>query len=387
MNILFISSALRYYDSSASIRNRNFVKELGKYGNVSSIEIVHQEATPLCDLQINKEILIRVKGYRSHLNGDMTRKNKKKDIISKVKELAKHFFRDILFLLNLKNDLRSAIQGFQNQFDLVITSSDPVGVHWQYIRIEKSDLQQVKYASYWQYWGDPLYGCVSTNSSVWNKYLERYILRNCDRAFWVSKPTLELKQTQHIKIAEKFEYLPRIIEKESIIPIGDAPSDGQLKAIYAGDYFKKFRKIHPLVGTFSTNREWNLTVIGNGDRPEQFASNVKFMKRIPQKEAEEYLDKAQLVFIILNKTGGQIPGKIYDLAVGEKTCVILYDSEDQLEIIPFRKRFLFCKNEEKEIVSFLGMLPSFSVEHTFSEYNLGSTLLKGYLKIINNSHA
>lgn len=68
------------------------------------------------------------------------------------------------------------------------------------------------------------------------------------------------------------------------------------------------------------------------------------------KETEKYEEDADLLIVLLNKKGTQIPGKIYHYAGTNKPILIILDGDRKEEIkeyLSLFNRFYFCENNER----------------------------------------
>lgn len=122
---------------------------------------------------------------------------------------------------------------------------------------------------------------------------------------------------------------------------------------YFGDYLPYIRNLEPFYNVALKN---NLNVDICGSPTDLFPSknNVKIYPRLPLNELKKHEDKANIVICLFNLGGGQIPGKIYQLAATNKTILAILDGpEDEQKIIRnyFEKynRFVFCQNNEQSI--------------------------------------
>lgn len=122
---------------------------------------------------------------------------------------------------------------------------------------------------------------------------------------------------------------------------------------YFGDYSPDIRNLEPF---YNVAVEKNLNVDICGSPSDLFSSknNVKIYPRLPLGELKVHENKANVVICLFNLGGGQIPGKIYQLAATNKTILAILDGpEDEQKIIRdfFEKynRFVFCQNNEQSI--------------------------------------
>ena len=122
---------------------------------------------------------------------------------------------------------------------------------------------------------------------------------------------------------------------------------------YFGDYTPYIRNLEPFYNV-AVNRKLNVDICGSPSDLFPSKNNVKIYPRLPLNELKKHEDKTNIVICLFNLGGGQIPGKIYQLAATNKTILAILDGpEDEQKIIRdyFEKynRFVFCQNNEQSI--------------------------------------
>lgn len=377
-NILFISSALRYFDSSASNRNIGLVKALSLTNNVYSIEYVSTNTRiPLVDIPLIGEQRIEIDNYRVEFeHSDQPNSGVISKLNTLVRKRIKILLRDRLFSIFSKKDLHDKVSSFKVNFDIVITSSDPVGVHWQFLISSLRKNPNLKDCKYIQYWGDPLVGDINNEDNIFLRYLEKKLLSNADLVCWVSSATLKVKKQQYNLEKEKFFYLPRmidvgIIDKDKI----SINLKKGLKIVYAGDFHSKSRDISTLIEFFKKNKDHSLTIIGDGDTYEEMPENVRIFPRRPKIECDNFINEADIVIILSNKNGSQIPGKVFELAPTDKFVIVLDHEGLAKNIFPFKNRFVFCENNLQDITNFFSQ-ETVECSHDFEEYDIGARVIE-----------
>jgi hypothetical protein len=389
-NVLFVSAALDFVDSSASNRNRLLIKSLSKICNIYSIEFVGVNCSKVHKSSIVSEKIIVVNGFREISKTrdicNHTPTYKYNSLLFSLKsflsEKIKMFIPDFLSMRIPFLSFSDCLNEFGVNFDYVITSSDPKGIHFFNCNKSVKSSAFLKQASFFQYWGDPLYGDVNMSGTFIFKFLERYFFGLASKIFFVSEATLNEKKELHPKVSDLLYYLPRCLPLEDLAEIVVPDCNlVSLSCSYVGDFNILSRDICPLVDAISLSNDVSLTIAGNGDvKSFNFNDNVSYLGRVPQTQADNVLFKSDIIFVILNKKVSQIPGKIFDLAVTNKFVVILYECPSQIEIIPFRSRFVFCQNQKESILSLLSSVYLHKVSHPINEYRLGETLLLDFFK-------
>lgn len=390
-NVLFVSSALDYFDSSASNRNRLMVQSLSKYCNVYSIEFVGDNCAQSYESDVVRATAIPIEGFRKELPINSSGKEGKnlnfiQHLVSYLKNKIRFFIPDIFFLKLPLMNFERVLNEFQVNFDFVITSSDPKGIHtlvYNKSFIKNSYLHRSKFL---QYWGDPLYGDVNSSfkSNLLYKLIEFNLLRKADRVLWVSLSTLTEKSKLFSSLSGSFVYLPRPLLNDNLpkLDFNCITNEKKVKCCYIGDYYSHSRDLKPLLKALVGLEGFYLNVAGNSDcKYDADSDYVNITNRVPNSAAESLLSKSAVCFVLLNKEGSQIPGKIYDLVVTDKVIIVLYTKKSQVIDIPFQERLIFCLNDSNEIRKVLLSFSSFSLSHPLEEYSEGDRTLH---YIINN---
>ena len=84
-------------------------------------------------------------------------------------------------------------------------------------------------------------------------------------------------------------------------------------------------------------------------------------------ELKKIEDKTNILIFLCNKSGGQIPGKIYQYAASNKTILFILDgSVEEKEVLKdfFEKynRFVFCDNNVSSIKNAINMIEDGHIE-------------------------
>lgn len=122
---------------------------------------------------------------------------------------------------------------------------------------------------------------------------------------------------------------------------------------YFGDYFPYARNLEPF---YRVAVEKNLNVDICGSPSDLFSpkGRINIYPRLSTIDLKTHENKTNVVVCLFNLGGGQIPGKIYQLAATNKTILAILDGpEDEQLIIRdyFEKfnRFVFCQNNKQSI--------------------------------------
>lgn len=234
-----------------------------------------------------------------------------------------------------------------NEYDLVITSSDPKISHLAMIKLKK---QGLKYGKWIQYWGDPMTLDISRDKLMPKfilKHEEKRLLSKADRIMYVSPFTLSEQKHLFPTLKEKMFFAPIPYLDEQIYP---NTCNKEFVIGYYGNYYKKVRNMIPFYSAMKEmDKKVFVDIFGNNDILLENTPNIHIH---PASNIEENKAKADLLICVLNSHGNQIPGKLYHYAGTNKAILVILDGENQERIKEYLSsfnRFLFCYNEKNDI--------------------------------------
>lgn len=261
-----------------------------------------------------------------------------------------HFF----FLFGNTNRIARMISAMDlpvNEYEYIISVSDPKTSHIALIELLKRGISAKKII---EYWGDPLYGDITLKSAYTPKTMKRIesdLLRPADSIFYTSPFTVRKEKELYPEFASKmfFTPTPSIIHHDNNQLKHKTNAD--FKIGYFGDYFTKVRNIAPLYNAMKNEemKQMYLYIIGDSDIKLENRDNTEVLARRDVKQYEQDVD---LLVCILNSRGTQIPGKIYYCASTFKPVLIIIDGDDQSSMKEFLlsfNRFYLCDNNEESI--------------------------------------
>ncbi len=271
----------------------------------------------------------------------------------RLKEIIKHvFLYDSAYRFTF--DLHGAEQAIKitesmGEYDCLLSVSDPVASHI----LAKKLLQKgiIKPCRWIQHWGDPLAIDVARRF-VYPKWLvrhfERQILKKADKVIYVT-PLTAIAQKEHFTSwANKIAFVPLPYDKPRIYE--KPPLNAHFTVAYLGSYNGRYRDIWPLYQAAELCGECRFNLIGNGNVTIKNTDNVSVVPRISFEETFEYEASADLLVVVCNRLGTQIPGKIYYYAATNKPILVILDGPYASEIISFfGTRFDYCRNIKEDI--------------------------------------
>ena len=354
MKILYITSDPLEYSSSANMRNIALIQGLIENGhNVNTLstqpdnESIYVDNSKL-DLKLEKRYWIEDK-LIIKIN---KKNNNKKRIKKKMKELLYKLYVKFS-IYDPKKRLINNIKKikFTENYDLIISSSDPKSVH---LLAEKVLEYNPSIAKEWiQYWGDP-FAC-DINSKKWMpKYFikkeEQRIITKADKVIYVSPFTLKQQKELYPSSANKMKFVPIAYKKCKIY---EETNNEKYSISYFGDYNERDRNIMPLYEAIKENEKYKLLICGNSNLNLTEKENIQIFSRQSRATIEQYETNTDLLVCICNKKGKQIPGKVYHYAATNKAILIILDGNEKEELKMYFdkfKRYYMCNNNKKEII-------------------------------------
>lgn len=361
MKILYITSMPLEYSSSGNLRNIALIRGLINNGHsVTTLTTKPQKNSECFDetlLNLNFEKRYFLELGKLHTEISATGKN---TVISKLKGPLYRLYTKFNMYDSRKQYAAhiSQIDFCGEKFDIVISSSDPKSSHLFAERLLKV---HPGIADRWiQYWGDPFTGDINRRSMVPDFVVakeEKRLLSLCDKAVYVSPLTCEYIKKKYPEYSEKVHFVPVGYSAEKIYPKHE---NSELNVCYCGDYNSKDRNLKPLIDAVEQlSGKCRLTLAGNTDLHFDKKENISVYPRVEKKKVDEFEEKSDVIACVCNRSGTQIPGKIYHASATNRAVLILLDGENKDKIKEYFEkynRFIFCQNTKEEIIKTLKTL-------------------------------
>jgi hypothetical protein len=358
-----------YYNNSSTMQNIGIVyglKELG--AKIDLLTLQPQKGTVGFDPSMQTvldECIEHV--YFIPLNSLYQRLNKEKKhvventghenkTLSAVKGSVRRFIKNLLVfdlrILNLHNVDKVNID--LDQYDVVISASDPKSTHCMANRLVQQHDYQGRYI---QYWGDPLYLDITRDRSILDgvcKSMEKRALQPASKIVYATPFTLKEQQELYPDLAGKMSYA-----HQAAVPVSNCNNLNQgnsknvLSLVYCGDYRKETRNIMPLYQAVQNLKDdVELNIYGTSNLQLVSTDNVFVHGQVSRKEADQAEMEADVLVCICNLKGSQIPGKIYYLTSYDKPIIVVIDGEYTNKLKKYLtdlKRFVVCENTDRDI--------------------------------------
>lgn len=360
MNILYIVARPLEINTSSSIRNRATIKGLIELDNkvhliTTQYDSNHQsfdnDAKNNMPLNNFETTYITLGGVQNVLKVGRKIKIPKffKKIISKYyfKFINRHEIYDTFKAMATKiKELELNL----NNYDLIITSSDPKSSHLVGLELLKNH----KEIPWIQIWGDPFLNDITFKKkriAAQVKKEEKRLLSLASKVIYVSALTNEMQKVVYPNFANKMNYVPSPYFEEINYQynIKDKKS---FTYLYCGDYFKEVRDIMPLYQAFR-NSDNKLIICGNTDLNLKTLNNIHIYPRVNQKQVKIFENDCDILVHISNLKGSQIPGKIYQYSGTNKPIMFILDGDKEEIQNAFQSfnRYMFCDNNLHSIES------------------------------------
>lgn len=336
---------------STSFRNRAVLKGLVELGhNVEVLTIFpYDSSIQVQSLNLsNYGSIIRLNTGVNSLGSVPILKRGAGNFLTKMIRVIYHKFVPFDSSIFLIKDLDHKALS-RRKYDIIVSSSDPKTSHLAVKKLIKTGLL---YTNWIQYWGDPLANDI-TSKLIYPKWLvnwlERNLMKGADKIVYVSPITLEEQMTSFKKLASRMCFVPIPFEKPIIYL---APNNRKYTIGYYGYYLSAVRNIMPLYNAVkNSSMNIHLNIVGFSDLELSDCSNISIYPT--SNTVSKFEAMSDLIVVILNRRGGQIPGKLYHLAATNKPVLIVLDGEYKHIIRNYLEafnRFIICDNSEDSIL-------------------------------------
>lgn len=268
----------------------------------------------------------------------------KNQLIVKAKKIYREF-KVIDPLSIVVRQVDSIMGQLEGEYDIVVSCSDPKSSHLLAQAVLARGVHCEKYV---QFWGDPLLNDISRKFRIPRfmvKKVEQKLLNMATMIFYVSPYTLLSQQRIYEKQAALMDcLLPSYKDVRISEPVTKVRTIG-----YFGDYYLSIRNILPLYEAVK-NTNYKFIVYGESDICLESDEQISINGRIPREKIAEKEDSVDLLICLCNKSGTQIPGKLYQYAATNKPILVINDGEIDLEEqFGHFSRFMFANNNIESI--------------------------------------
>jgi glycosyltransferase involved in cell wall biosynthesis len=350
MDILFVTLGPIDATFSMSFRNRAVLNGFVKLGhNVDVLTVYpYDDSIRVSSLDLSQYgTIIRLSKSGNSKKKISSPKKGSNNLLSRLIRMLYHrvmpFDSSFFLIRSLSVDLLP-----KKKYDTIISSSDPKTSHLAVRRLINTGLV---YKNWIQYWGDPLTNDITTKliyPKVVLKLLEKRLMKGADKIIYVSPITCK-EQSRLFKVySSKMRFLPIPYEKDKIYP---PTQNTKFNVGYFGFYLKSVRNIVPLYNAVKDiNHNIHLTIGGSTDLKLDECENISIYPNL--NDVFRYESLSDLIVVVLNLRGGQIPGKLYHLSATNKPILVILDGDFKeviKEYLQGFQRFIMCENDEVSI--------------------------------------
>lgn len=352
MNILYVSFEPINSGSSAATCSTSLIKGLIELGHKVEILTIKRSnyRNNAYDKELCENCVLSFLGNDLDTGVSILNSNFQSSIKARIVKCGKAIYRKLSIYnytyFYLKQITADVVK--QKEYDIVISTSDPVTSHKAVKILRKLG---ISYGKWIQHWGDPLAADIN-KKSIWPrfilKYIEKSILKYSDKIVYLSPLTANNAKKSFLNCKEKITFIPPASEFDTIFKISN---DNNVKVAYCGIYYSSIRNILPLYETISNSDFFSLKIAGSSDISLKENNRVEILGQISHPDAIRIEESADVIACLLNKSGTQIPAKAYYYAATNKPILIIYE-DDNYEVIEYLKsynRFCFAHNDVCDI--------------------------------------
>ena len=284
-------------------------------------------------------------------------KNSYKLILRKILKDIYNFITHSEYPYKLSKEwIKNASQFSNNiQYELVVSNSCPESSHA--LAYNLLDNKKVKCKKWIQIWEDPwYYDLYNTRKETSILKEETKLLTYGDEIYYVSPLTLKYQKKYFPYSADKMRCIPLPYLKVNDVNSCNNKNDKCIFG-YFGDYYSYVRNLRPF---YDAIKELEGYANIYGDNNENFSPTDKIVieNRVSIGQLNRIISETDVLIMLCNLKGGQIPGKIYHYSATNKPIIFILDgTEDEKNEIYnyFNKfnRYIFCSNNKQDITRVL----------------------------------
>lgn len=361
MKILYITANPLEYSASANMRNLAVIRGLIKNGHIvdtlsGSIDTNSAAYDSSIDTKdIRKRYWINMGKIYSKLIINKQDNEKKKKTLTTTIKLKLYKICNKFSIYDTKKKLVKKAGTIEEKYDIIISSSDPKSSHLIAHKLIKQNPNITK--KWIQYWGDPFASDINNNSLVPKAIIKREeerILSLCDKVVYVSPFTLQQQGKMYKKVADKMWFVPIPYKEKYELKSNQEKKNNNIKLGYFGNYYSNDRDAKKLIQACNNSNNVNLVLCGNTDLENVSNDKIETYKRVEESKVRELQADVDVLVCLCNRSGTQIPGKVYHYSATNKPILIILDGENKDELKKYFEqfnRFILCENNEESIAN------------------------------------
>ncbi len=356
MKLLFISMTPIYYNSSAIIRMCGYISGAAKLGHICDLVTLEANRDDFLYDSSNEALVNQyIRNYYTFQKTGIYEKISEKNKSCIVKKRLKSIARKMYYAWNVYDPQQMNIVKIldlpidYNQYDRIITISDPKSGHKLVAELERSGKVSGVKDKWIQCWGDPWLLDMTKSYGIKKIKIrkeEENLLSKAGRIIYTNPFTLKAQKSLYPKMAESMYYVG-----QCTFDVKNESTSNEKSVGYFGSYESNVRNILPLYQTCKEHG-YKLRIAGRSDLNLEAADNIEIYGNKSLSEVNELELKTGVIISICNIRGTQIPGKIFYQAGYRKPMIVVVDGENKNEMRKYFEsfhRYIICENNKNAI--------------------------------------
>lgn len=353
--ILVISSYDLRRNSSSNIRILALIQSL--FNNGFEIDLAYIQTSHEIDNSLDAIIANCCKNVYKLIANENNIENKNNRIIEssvkkKIKKNIINFYSKLfvydIFQTQFKRINNKVIKSIKNEYDFIISSSEPRSSH----KLARNLIKKCKITAKWiQYWGDPMTNDVASSKffPFLEKKEEKKLLQEGDVILYTNPGCANYMKIKYPFAKDKINWIPTTDIKQDFLITSNS-----IEISYVGDYISRYRDVKPLYNACVTLGS-SFVLAGNGDISLESTSKISVLGRVSREEANKIESESLILAVVDNNSPNndiciQVPGKLYHFSLTNKYIIVITNSKDIINYYDKYKRFIFCNNDESSII-------------------------------------
>lgn len=238
-----------------------------------------------------------------------------------------------------------------DSYDRIVSVSDPKSSHKMVLELLKAG-RLTKIRDKWiQCWGDPWVSDMTRHFGAKKPLIQREeagILDLARKIVYTSPFTLAGQKRLYKKSASKMF----LVNQTVLETYGSVNIERKHKSIgYFGAYMNSIRNILPLYECCKSCN-YSLIIAGKTDLHLPDTDTIRICQKLPFSTVSKLERQCGVIVCLCNRSGTQIPGKVYYQAAMQKPVIIIVDGENREKMRTYFEsfhRYIICDNNKDAI--------------------------------------
>lgn len=368
MKLLFVNMTPIYHNTSAVIRMCGFISGAHKNGHSCDLLTLRSEESDYLYDPTNESFVKEYIGTyytfeRSGAYGKISRSKGSRNIGGRLRTALTAIYRaSNIYDMQVSNVRKvDSVDIDYRCYDRIISISDPKSSHK--LAEEIMNHAEIDIEDKWiQCWGDPWFRDSGNRyMMVRRKVLreEEHFLSMAGRIVYTTPFTREEQEKLFPAYASKMVWVNQPVKETRASGNGqrekqlrkDTAGEGECTIGYFGNYTFRSRNMMPLYDTCVKGGH-RLLIVGSSDFKLETTKTVCIIEAKTLSEVAKLEEQVDILICVCNRSGTQIPGKIYYSAGYQKPIILIVDGERSREMRTYFEsfhRYIICENNEESI--------------------------------------